>query len=293
MPNHSDRQEKIEPQKLRNHLAQICQPRDAFENPETLARVQSYIESAFLSYGYQVEKQTFLFQANEFQNLVAARDFSAGPPEFIIGAHFDSVPRTPGADDNGSGIAAMLEAARILASSIPGRRVHFAAFNLEEYGMVGSTRYVEFLEKQFPGNLFKRSFLGMISLEMVGYTSQIKGSQQMPGLLKPFYPDTGNFLALVGEGKSGALLKKAKTVFGESGLAVEALEVPFKGSLFPAVRLSDHSSFWDAGLPALLVTDTSFFRNPHYHLVSDTIETLDLEFMAKVTEGVIRLVRNL
>jgi Zn-dependent M28 family amino/carboxypeptidase len=284
---------KIESQKLKNHLTQICQPRDAFENPETLDRVQSYIEAAFLSYGYQVEKQAFLFQAKTFQNLIASRDFSAGPPELIIGAHFDSVPRTPGADDNGSGVAAMLEAAKSLASLNLKRRVHFAAFNLEEYGMIGSARYVEFLLKQFPGREFRNSFLGMISLEMVGFISRTKGSQQMPGLLKPFYPDTGNFLALVGEGKSAALLKKAKEAFSGDNLPVEALEVPFKGALFPAVRLSDHSPFWDAGLPALLVTDTSFFRNPHYHLASDTIETLDLDFLAKVTEGVIRLARSL
>lgn len=282
---------KIEPQKLKNHLAQICRPRDAFDNPDALAWVQAYLEEAFLSYGYKIQKQAFVFQDQRFENIIASPDFSAGPPELIIGAHFDSVPRTPGADDNGSGVAAMLEAARVLASKKLKRRLYFVGFNLEEYSMIGSSQYVGFLQKQFPD--LKKIFLGMISLEMVGFASQKKGSQEMPALLKPFYPDTGNFLALVGEGASEGLLKKAKAAFSANQLPVEALNVPLKGKLFPEVRLSDHSSFWDAGLPALLVTDTSFFRNPHYHQESDTIDSLDLDFLAKVTEGVIRLAEDL
>jgi hypothetical protein len=134
----------------------------------------------------------------------------------------------------------------------------------------------------------------MISLEMVGFTSSVKGSQQLPLFLKPHFPDVGNFLALVGDSKSDALLKKAQAAFKKiDGLPVEILKLPAKGWLLPAARLSDHSPFWDAGYPALLVTDTSFFRNPHYHQPSDKIETLDLNFLSRVTAGVVELIASL
>ncbi len=113
----------------------------------------------------------------------------------------------------------------------------------------------------------------------------------MPLALRPFYPDVGNFLALVADSSSASLLEKGKKAFGSvPGLPVETLMVPAKGMVFPETRLSDHSSFWDAGYPALLVTDTSFFRNPHYHTAADRIDTLDLEFLAQVAEGVVRFI---
>ena len=134
----------------------------------------------------------------------------------------------------------------------------------------------------------------MISLEMVGFTAKAKGTQKLPLPLRPFYPDTGDFLALVGDDVSSSLLALARSAFRKvPRLPVETLTVPLHGWLFPETRLSDHAPFWDAGYPALLVTDTSFFRNPHYHLPSDRLETLDLEFLAKVTEGIVNLARSI
>lgn len=273
---------------LKKHLAAIARPRDAFENPEGLAEVQNYIWKEFESYGYSCQPHSFELRGQTFQNLIFSKGLS-GPPRFIIGAHFDAVPGTPGADDNASGSAAMLEAARLLASMNQAVPVHFVAFNLEEYGMVGSCRYVEHLEKEFGKKTLRQNLLGMISLEMVGYVSREKGSQQLPLILKPFYPDTGNFLALVGDLSSGALLNKASQAFTAGGLPVQRLSLPLKGRELEATRLSDHSAFWDAGLPALLVTDTSFFRNPHYHTPEDNIETLDLDFIKGVAGGAARL----
>lgn len=280
--------------RLSNHLVAIARLRDSFENPDSLQEVQHYIETEFRSYGFEIEKKRFSFHGRTFENVIARKGPSSRKV-FIVGAHFDAVAGTPGADDNASGVAGMLEAARILAdvpspSPLPAggerervRGIEFVAFNLEEYNMAGSSEYVADLKKQ------KRTVLGMLSLEMIGYTSQEKGSQKIPPVLKPFYPDVGNFVALVGDGGSRKLLKKAHDAFKKvRGLPVETLTVPVKGRIFPETRLSDHSPFWDAGHPALLVTDTSFFRNPHYHLASDTIETLDLDFLEKVTEGVIQ-----
>lgn len=270
---------------LRKHLAAIARPRDPFENFETLREIQSYIEEEFGSFGYETQKDSFSFEGREFENVIASHPGSLTQNKevsrFIIGAHFDAVPGTTGADDNASGVAALLEAARLLAGERAAGIIDFLAFNLEERGLIGSSHHVATLKKQGV------KLAGMISLEMVGFTSREKGSQKMPLVLRPFYPNVGNFLALVGDDQSKGLLRKAKPEFQKvSGLAVETLSVPGKGWIFPETRLSDHSPFWDAGIPALLVTDTSFFRNPHYHTPADRAETLDLEFLAHVTEGI-------
>ena len=270
---------------LRIHLDKIARPRDLFENPEALSEIQNYIEEEFKSYGYAVRRQAFPFREHTFFNLIAQKNPDASRPRFVIGSHFDAVPGTPGADDNASGVAAMLEAARLVKDSAANAVINWVAFNAEEYGMVGSTFYARELKKA------GCPIAGMISLEMVGFTNSKKGSQRLPVFLKPFYPDTGNFLALVGDDHSKELLKNAKKYFSAvRGLPVESLTVPGKGWVIPETRLSDHSPFWDEGYPALLVTDTSFFRNPHYHSVHDTIETIDLEFLARVTEGIARFV---
>ncbi|MDP3919296.1 MAG: M28 family peptidase [Candidatus Omnitrophota bacterium] len=274
---------------LKKHLENISQPRDLFENPEGLAAIETYIREELISCGYDTRPIPFEFQGRTFHNLLA-RTRTADPKSarFIIGAHFDAVPSTPGADDNASGVAGLLEAARLLATFDEVAGIDFIAFNAEEYGMVGSSHYVRQLQEN------KTSLRGMLSLEMIGYTSREPNSQKLPIFLKPFYPSTGTFIALVGDNRASALLKQTKAAFKTvEGLHVEALKVPAKGRLIPECRLSDHSPFWDAGYPALLVTDTSFFRNPHYHGPGDRIDTLDLDFLTRVTEGVVRTVLSL
>jgi Zn-dependent M28 family amino/carboxypeptidase len=134
----------------------------------------------------------------------------------------------------------------------------------------------------------------MISLEMVGYANSRRGSQQYPVGLRWFYPDRGDFIGVIGNLKSTSLLRRvARQMRQVPGLSVETLAVPGKGEFIPAVRLSDHAPFWDLGYPALMVTDTAFFRNPHYHRASDTLDTLNIDFMANVCQGVIRAVRCL
>ena len=135
---------------------------------------------------------------------------------------------------------------------------------------------------------------GMVSLEMLGYCDHSPGSQSLPRTLRGLYPDTGNFIAIIGNQNSTTLIEQfgvgMKTV---SELPVETLQVPDNGNGLQATRLSDHSPFWDAGYPALMITDTSFMRNPHYHLPGDTVETLDMQFLHLVTEATVRAVKLL
>jgi Zn-dependent M28 family amino/carboxypeptidase len=276
---------KVDPQQLRRTLEAIVGERSPFSGRGHLTTVENFIEKELASYGLKVESDFFSYRGTKFRNVVgrlsAPRDASLS----ILGAHFDAVPGTPGADDNASGVAVLLEAARLLSRTRLRSELLFCAFNLEELNMIGSTYFA----KKLKGAGAKVD--AMVSLEMVGYTDSMPGSQKYPVGLKAFYPDRGDFIGVIGNWNSGGLLRGfARQMRQVRGLPVETLSVPGNGGLIPAVRLSDHSPFWDAGYSALMVTDTSFFRNPHYHGSTDTLETLNLDFMAKVCEGVIRAV---
>ena len=274
----------VSKEKIFTHLKIITGDRYPFSRESKLPEVENYICSEFQNYGLEVKKHFFPYEGKSFPNLIGrlpGRKNSC----FIVAAHFDAVENSPGADDNASGVAALLEIARTLANEPLNHSVEFVSFNLEEFGMVGSTHYVKDLKNE------KREIVGMISLEMVGYTDPRRGSQKLPPALQGRFRDTGDFIGLVANGKSKNILeifyREMKQI---EGLPVEHLTLPFNGWLLPATRLSDHSPFWDAGYPALLITDTSFFRNPNYHLSSDTVNTLNPDFILKVTEGAARAV---
>jgi Zn-dependent M28 family amino/carboxypeptidase len=207
-------------------------------------------------------------------------------PLVVIGAHYDSVRGSPGADDNGSAVAALLELASWIRPHLDGAgrwhaRLQLVAYDLEEYGLIGSQLQAAEMRKA------RTPLRGMISLEMLGYTDQRPGSQQLPSHLRGLYPDVANFIGVCANEASSALLGVVVAgLKSVAGLPVEYIAVPGTGELVPQVRLSDHSSYWDEGLPALMITDTSFFRNPHYHQKTDTPDKLDYPFLAKVTAGV-------
>lgn len=277
-------------ERILQHLRNVTRERNFQTARASLSEVQSYIQRELTSYGFRVREEPFSHAGESFVNLIASREENPHKPRWIFGAHFDAVPGSPGADDNASGVAALLEMARVYTefeknqtSPSQACTVEFAAFNLEEYGMIGSRSYAEKLKRE------RAKVLGMFSLEMLGYASREKGSQEMPIFLKPFYPDAGNFIGLVANTSSQALLKKVKKIFQSvEGLETQTLVLPANGWFFPDARLSDHSPFWDEGFPALLVTDTSFFRNPYYHSGRDTIDSLDLDFLTCVTQALAR-----
>jgi Zn-dependent M28 family amino/carboxypeptidase len=254
---------------------------------DSLARTAAYIRSEFEAAGLSVTEQPYDFLGHEVANLIAAPPAVATAPAFyVVGAHYDSVPGTPGADDNASAVAVLLELARRLPETGLPAPVRLVAFTMEESpafttGLQGSRMFVRACRAA------GERVAGAIVLEMVGYTAP---RQIYPPVLRfAGYPSRGDFIGIVGNWRSRPFGRAMLRGFRRNeGLPVESLFVPFDGRVLPATRESDHSSFWDAGLPALMVTDTAFFRNPHYHLPTDTAETLDYAFMAELV-GSLRL----
>ncbi len=265
---------------IRRHLEQIVGERRPYSSDQHLNKVLRYIEDTFKKLGYEIERYPFSFSGKTYDNIIARKKGMRSNDKIIVGAHFDSVPGSPGADDNASGVAVMLELARILADRSWNHTIEFIGFHMEEWNMIGSNAYAEKLKEE------KIKVHGMISLEMVGYVSDEPKSQKLPPGFGFFFPNVGNFIGIVGNMRSIKLANTFKTEMKSiSDLPIEKLILPFNGIPVPATRLSDHSPFWDRGFPALLITDTSFYRNPNYHGANDTIETLNLPFMTKVTEG--------
>ncbi len=187
--------------------------------------------------------------------------------------------------------ATLLEIARTLPDLWPQQPkldLELVVFDLEENGMLGGSEHAQ-LTKVGAIDLH-----AMISLEMLGYCTHMPNSQSLPKSLIGMYPNTGNFIAVIGNQHSERLIEACCDGMQRvDGLPVEILAVPFNGKYLQVTRLSDHSPFWDAGYPALMITDTSFLRNPHYHLPTDTLETLDLEFLRQVTQGCLEAVRHI
>lgn len=277
----SDRKMMISIEHLKRHVENIHFDRNPYDGYPKLEQAAQYIRKEFLEIGLDVKDDHFRWEGRSYKNIVGEKKGRTSPNRVIIlGAHYDTFPGSPGADDNASAIAVLLEVARKIQAVPLEGTVRFIAFSLEEYNFVGSTHYVENLKKR------GEKILGMISLEMVGFTGQ---RQDYPPYLDPkYYPNVGDFIAIIGNEGSKELLEKVCRSFKTHipRLPLESLVVPGKGEGMEEVRLSDHSPFWDEGFPALMVTDTSFLRNPNYHLPSDSMETLDFEFMRKVAIGV-------
>ena len=288
--------------RIETHLKELTRvPRPC--HSDELEAARGYVTGLLEKYGWEVRRHNFdvLNDVGELNlgeklrgtNLVATRrgNFDPSRPRLCVGAHLDSRPDTPGADDNASAVAALLEIARLLPSSWPDGaklELELVAFDLEENGMLGGREHAR-LSKDTSVDL-----RGMVSLEMLGYCDHTPGSQSLPRTLRGLYPDTGDFIAIIGNQNSTSLIEQFRNGMAQvDALPVETLQVPDNGNDLQATRLSDHSPFWDAGYPALMITDTSFMRNPHYHLPSDTIETLDLQFLNLVTEASVKAVRRL
>jgi Zn-dependent M28 family amino/carboxypeptidase len=251
---------------------------------DALDRSIEYISSEFKSYGYEPLFQTYSVNDREYKNIwVEKKGTGLSDKVLIVGAHYDTVSGTPGADDNASGVAGLLELARIFADEPMEKTVQFAAFTLEEPPFfrtrsMGSYVFAKGLKEA------GADVEGMICLESIGYFIDGPGSQQFPlPFFRLFYPDTGNFITFVGDIRSRGFLERAKEFF------VKGSELPLESlsafSIVPGVDLSDHRSFWKFGFKALMVTDTAFYRNPNYHGPGDLPETLDYSRMAEVVMG--------
>lgn len=266
--------------------------------PKNLERTAEYIETFYRKIGLPVQRQSYQFHNFTVANVIAEISFSDNPAKhFILGAHYDSVAGTVGADDNASAVAVQLETARALAA-LKGREkldlaVKFVSFALEEppvYGTrhMGSRVYVAKARKA------NEQIDGMICLEMVGYACREPGCQSYPFPLMFFgYPEEGDYIGIVGNFRSRAFTNSLFKAFHKnSNLPVIKLSVPMSGYILPSVRLSDHAPFWDKGYAAVMITDTAFFRNPHYHLPSDTMDKLDYGFMAELVKSLLLFFRS-
>ncbi|MDY6901061.1 MAG: M20/M25/M40 family metallo-hydrolase [Cyanobacteriota bacterium] len=277
---------------LETHLHQIARERDVYLATAGHFFVQEYIRASFSRWG-SVEIHTFNVDNKLYENLILnlpsdlkTRKSNLSP--ILIAAHYDGVPGSPGADDNASGVAVLLELARIFATQPSKYPIRLVAFDMEEAGLLGSQNYVNQLVRE------NQKLRLMLSLEMLGYCNSNSGTQEYPvPILKRFYPDTGDFIALIGNLKTFGDLFRLRNSFRNSGTKSELLPVPNNGKMVSAVRRSDHAPFWDAGYKAMMVTDTSFLRNPHYHKSSDRVETLDLDFLTGVCRGLEAGIRKL
>jgi Zn-dependent M28 family amino/carboxypeptidase len=259
--------------------------------PEALHAAESYIGDTLRALGYDVARQNYEAQGVDCANLEVAIEGAGRVGEIVLaGAHYDTVPGCPGADDNASGVAAVLELARLLRGATPSRTIRLVAFVNEEppfffWGEMGSKVYARAARAR--GDVIRV----MLSLEMLGCYSDEKGSQGYPPLLKHFYPAQGDYIAFVSNIRSRHALRAAFEAFRNgSDFPAERLVAP---ALMPGIGWSDQLSFWREGYPAAMVTDTAFHRYPHYHCPTDTPEKLDYVRMARVVEGLAGMLQSL
>ncbi len=261
---------------LRADVAALAYPRHFSAEAAANARACAWIADAFASNGYAVSL------SGPFRNIVATLPGCPPGPRILVGSHYDTVPATPGADDNASAVAVSLACARALAALPSPPPVMFVSFNREEDGLLGSQ---EFVSHYVPAMAHPIRVAHV--LEMVGYCSHLSGSQQLPRGLPIRAPNVGDFLGLLTNRSSNRLvrplLRLARTHVDD--LHVLGVKVFFGfEKRFPHLLRSDHAPFWQAKIPAIMWTDTSEFRNPHYHQPSDRPETLDYRFMRQVTQ---------
>lgn len=274
---------------LTQHLQQITRERDPYLANGGHFYVKEYLRQELGQFG-ELDSQIFEFRGKSCENIIArlpCRAEVSHLPPILIGAHYDTVPSTPGADDNGTGLAVLLELARWASQTPLSFPLHLVAFDMEEYGLLGSRAYAKFLKQQ------KISLRLMLSLEMLGYCNHAPNSQRYPRGLKYFYPSAGNFIALVGNLRTILDLIRLNHQMQQTPIPCEWLTVPLGGWLVPDTRRSDHSPFWNQGYNAILVTDTANLRNPHYHKPSDTLDTLDLDFLTRVCHGLMQGIKGL
>jgi Zn-dependent M28 family amino/carboxypeptidase len=261
--------------------------------PGNLKKAADHIRDFYRGIGIEARLEPYDYHGIEVANVVAEVQLSPRPARrILIGAHYDSVAGTVGADDNASAVAVQLETAREVMA-LKGRKnfdaaVVFVSFALEEppaYGTrhMGSRVYADQARRR------NERIDAMLCLEMVGYTCSEPGCQSYPfPLMFLGYPREGNFVGIVGNFDSRRLTRSIFNSFRKNpGLPAIKLTVPFNGWIMPAVRLSDHASFWDEGFKAVMITDSAFYRNPHYHLPSDTMGRLNYRFMAELVESLV------
>ena len=272
--------------RIRNHIKSIEGVRHPLTAPAALEQAAKYIRETLGSLGYSMSEHAFLDNGGNFSNVIATHSGTRYPDQrVIVLAHYDTVSNSPGADDNASGIAVLLELATVLKPLQFERSIQFIAVNLEENagedgtgtGTRGSRALARFAREH------DWDIQGVVVLESVAYAGDCV-IQKAPAGMPVEVPETGDFIAIVGNESSNELVQGFGRAIDRYRIPLPyfSLVVPGKGEMFPDTRRSDHAPFWDHGFKAIMVTDTTNFRSPHYHQPSDTSDTLNLNFAAEV-----------
>lgn len=270
-------------------LSEEFHPR-TYRNTTNLDRTADYIEAHFKQAGGRIDIQEFTISGSTYRNV---RSFF-GPPDserVIVGAHYDSHGITPGADDNASGVAGLIELAYLFGKQPPEKCVELVAYTLEEPPFFATKKMGSYYHaKAISAEGVNVS--GVIALEMIGYFSDKLGSQDYPALLfKLIYPNTGNFIAVIGNMDQRAFISELKIgMKGASPLGVRSISAPRE---IPGIDFSDHRNYWEFGYDAVMITDTAFYRNKEYHKAGDTWDRLNYAHMGDVVKGVYSAVTRL
>jgi len=276
----------VDPIRLRNHVETLAvqyAPRNYTER-QKLNACADYIHNHFQRTGGRVSEQLFSVEAgSEYRNVIVSYGPTNGA-RIVVGAHYDASGQTPGADDNASGVAGLIELAHLLGRTELNQRVDLVAYSLEEPPFfatddMGSAHHARSMHDAGV------DVDAMICLEMIGFFSDEKNSQRFPSfLIRMLYPNRGNYIAVIGSWGDRQLIRRVKkSMKGATDLPVYSMSAP-KG--FPGLDLSDHRNYWQHNYTAVMITDTAFYRNNHYHQRSDTPDTLDYDRMAQVVLGV-------
>jgi aminopeptidase YwaD len=273
--------------RINRHLEALVGERHPETSPRALRKAAHYLAMQFAKFGWATRGQHVSAWGKVYRNVVAIKNpdwprQGEELPPLLIGAHYDTVSGSPGADDNASGLVVLLEVASRLRAQPLARPIWLVAFCLEEQDRLGSQAFASRLKAE------SRELAGAIILECVGFARSEAGTQQIPPGVPIAVPTQGDFLAIVGNEASRSLVlqleQEAQRLAAE--LKPLSLVVPGRGEVMPHTRRSDHASFWDAGYPAVVLTDTANFRNPHYHRETDTVDTLNLKFLSNVAATV-------
>jgi hypothetical protein len=280
---------------LERHITTIAAREHNVVDYDELEKVARYIEATLASFGYAVGRQEFLVDGKPVRNIDVAIEPAGGsaePDVIVVGAHYDSVSGSPGANDNASGAAAVIELARLLRDldTVGGKRIRLVLFVNEEppyfrTEAMGSLRYARALAQR------NERVVAMYSLETIGFYSSDPGSQVYPAPFGLMFPDRGDFVAFVGMMGSRALVRETMRSFRShtSFPTIGGVAPDF----IPGIGWSDHWAFAEQGFQAVMITDTAPFRYPHYHRPSDTPDKIDAEKVARVVKGVERVIRDL
>ena len=279
--------------RLKVHVAVLADeigPRDVFV-PDKLDAAAAYIRGFWKKAGYEVSAQTFRVEKVACHNLAVEIPGESKPDEIVlVGAHYDTVSWSPGANDNGSAVAALLELSGLFSTKSTGTTLRFVAFANEEPPFfktrsMGSLVYAKACRER------KENIVAMVCLETIGYFRDERKTQKYPFPLGFFYPDRGNFVAVVGNLRSKPLVKSfARDFMEESDFPVECAAT---FGFITGIDWSDHWSFWRCGYPAIMITDTALFRYPYYHSSQDTPDKIDYHSLARVTHGVYKALNRI